>query len=243
MLLAPGNYTFTAQPLVASGLTGARSGTVAVTVGGPIGTIQVQPGVALQLQVQGPNGPEAGANLNLLDPVTGEAAVLVGDHADAAGRIVCLAPPGLCTLQLRGAQGSLSAPLSIPNCPILFPASATVTLPPKRACVDLRGFGIQATANSGSIPFIPTLANPQAVEQPMLLDVFVKLSTGVESPIFSGIPLTLPAGLTLPGSVSFLPVGNLPASELGKVLRYTIRVRSPMDNSVLDEAFADFAAY
>lgn len=243
MLLAPGNYTFTAQPPVVSGLTGAKTGLVPVTIGGPIGTIQVQPGIALQLQVSGPSGPESGANLNLVDPVTGEAAILVGDHADAAGRIVCLAPPGLCTLELRGGQGSLGAPLTIPNCPIFFPASAAITLPRKLACVDLRGFGIQSTGNNGSIPFVPTLGNPQPAAQPMLVDVFVKLSTGIESPILSGVPLTMPGGVTLPGSISFLPIGTLPASELGKVLRYTIRVRSPMDNSVLDEAFAEFAAY
>lgn len=243
MLLAPGNYTFTAQPPVVSGLTGAKTGLLPVTLGGPIGTIQVQPGIALQLQVSGPSGPDAGANLNLVDPATGESAVLVGDHADAAGRIVCLAPPGVCTLQIRSSQGSLGAPISIPNCPIFFPASASITLPTKLACVDLRGFGIQSTANNGSIPFVPTLGNPQAIAQPMLIDVFVKLSTGVESPILSGVPLTMPAGVTLPGSVSFLPIGTLPASELGKVLRYTIRVRSPSDNSVLDEAFAEFAAY
>ena len=89
-----GSTRFTAQPPVASGLVGADLGYVSVAALTPIPNMTTAAGNLITGTVTGPNGPEANANLNVYNMVTGAIQIVSGDHTDAAGNYAMVLPNG-----------------------------------------------------------------------------------------------------------------------------------------------------
>lgn len=237
-----GSYRVTVQPPQGSNLAG-RAVPATVAASGSIGSIAVQAGCNMVLQVSGPNGPEVNADLDFRDPVTGLDVPLVGDHAGAGGLIAVTAPFGTFNVTLSGGHGSHAAPLVINGAPIFFPGFYPLQLPSKQVVVKVDGVGVQATSLGGSIPIHVTLRNLQNTLKNVSLDVCVRNAAGVERPVFTDVWLDLPGNVSLSTFGVFVPVPVIPQADKGRLLDYVIRIRERSSPTVLDESSTAFVVY
>jgi len=240
VVVPPGTYTFTVEPLGSSGLVGARTAPTTVSLNGSIGTIPLAAGVPLTLSVTTPNGPEAGINLDVADPVTGNKLVLASDESDAAGTIATFVPAGTWNLSLVAPEGSQGAPVQLTAQAIAAATSLTVSMPSKQLVTTVTSYGVQTIPQGGFLPVNLSLFNPTAASVPALLDVIVKYPSGAETPVFPVVPLDVIPGFPLSLQGVWVQLPPVPATEVGRRLRFGLRFRDPVTNLALDTAYTDF---
>lgn len=237
---AGGTYSLRVDPPLALGLTGAKTGLLTAPVATNYGTIALAAGVAITLNFTDSAGlPVEGVNLEVVDPLTGQSAVVPGNTSDAAGVMTAIAPPGVCDCYFEPRQGSAVAPFSLQSVPVVSAFTSNVTLQPKAVRTDATGLGTLATGNGGLI-FVDWLFFNQTPNlQPMTVEAFVKLASGTVLPWIPPIQFDLPGlfGLSLP---FWLPMPPVPAEELGFVQKFTILLRDPTTGLVLDQASVPF---
>ena len=238
-----GAYVFTVQPPVATGLCGGHAGPATFSANGSIGTMNLAPGVALTLTLLGPNGPEADADIDLLDPITGEKVIQTDDHATANGVIATIVPTGSWNVAIDAAQGSLGASLRFANVPFVGPVTVTLPLPPKQLRLDLVGVGIQQIAQGGSVPATLTVQNTTTATLPIDLQVVVRYPSGAETPVFPPLPIDVPPLLDLTLGGIFFPIPVVPAGQLDRELQLLVIARVRSSQQLLDEAFVHFVVH
>jgi hypothetical protein len=233
-----GTYRVRVDPPPTSGLYGTRTGSQAYTVSTTVAPISVQAGVSLQLDVIGPNGPEADADLDFFDPATGAPIIIVGDKSNAAGAISATVPTGLFDIALDAAQGSTAAPLRVQSL-IAGPLATPIVLGQKQAVIDLHAtYGIQSIGQGGTLFVDARLRNLTPTTLPMLLEVSIRFPSGAEQ-LVGVLPLDLFASFDFSLAALEVPVPPVPAGEVGKDMRFYVRMRNP-DQSLLDQAYVDF---
>lgn len=240
VVVPPGTYTFTVEPLASSGLVGARTAPLTVSASGSIGTIPLVAGVPLTLAVTTPTGPVAKVDLDVADPVTGEKLVVSGDESDALGNISTFVPAGTWNLSLVAPEGSQGAPVVLTAQAIAGATSLSVAMPGKQLVTTVSSYGVQTIGQGGFLPVDLTLLNPTAASVPALLDVFVKLPSGTELPVFPTVPLDVIAGFPLALQGVWVQVPPVPANELGRRLRFSLRFRDPVSGLALDTGSTEF---
>ena len=240
VVIPPGTYTFTVEPLAASGLVGARTVPTTVSLNGSIGTIPLAAGVPLSLAVTTPTGPVAGINLDASDPATGTKLVLSGDESDAFGNITTFVPAGTWNLSLVAPEGNQGAPVLLTAQAISAATTLNVTMPSKQLVTTVSSYGVQTIPQGGFLPVDLTLLNPTAASVPALLDVIVKFSSGSELPVFPTVPLDVIPGFPLALQGVWIQMPVVPATEVGRRLRFGLRFRDPVTNLPLDTAYTEF---
>jgi len=240
VVIPPGTYTFTVEPLAASGLVGARTVPTTVSLNGSIGTIPLAAGVPLSLAVTTPTGPVAGINLDAADPATGTKLVLSGDESDAFGNITTFVPAGTWNLSLVAPEGNQGAPVLLTAQAISAATTLNVTMPSKQLVTTVSSYGVQTIPQGGFLPVDLTLLNPTAASVPALLDVIVKFSSGSELPVFPTVPLDVIPGFPLALQGVWIQMPVVPATEVGRRLRFGLRFRDPVTNLPLDTAYTEF---
>ncbi|MGE3172567.1 MAG: hypothetical protein AB7O97_08050 [Planctomycetota bacterium] len=237
--VVPGSYRVRVDPLPLAGLVGTRTAAQTFATSTTLPPIAVQAGVALQLALSGPLGPEAEADLDFTDPNTGEAVVLVGDKADAAGVINATVPIGLFDVAIDPPQGSVTAPLRV-QVPIPGPITAPLALGLKTVALDLtNNYGILTVPQGGTLFVDARFRNLTAAVAPIQLELVLRYPSSTELPI-AAVPLDLPAGfdVTLGGLQLSMP--PVPVTEFGRELRFAVRARHRGTNALLDEAYVEF---
>lgn len=240
VVIPPGTYTFTVEPLIGSGLCGARTAPTTVSLNGSIGTIPLAAGVPLSLAVTTPTGPVAGINLDAADPATGTKLVLSGDESDALGNITTFVPAGTWNLSLVAPEGNQGAPVLLTAQAISAATTLNVTMPSKQLVTTVSSYGVLTIPQGGYLPVDLTLFNPTAASVPSLLDVIVKFSSGAELPVFPTVPLDVIPGFPLALQGVWIQMPVVPATEVGRRLRFGLRFRDPVTNLPLDTAYTEF---
>lgn len=240
VVIPAGTYTFTVEPLVSSGLVGARTAPTTVSVNGSIGTITLAAGVPLTIAVTTPTGPVAGVNLDVIDPVTLAKLVVTADESDALGNISTFVPAGTWNLSLVAPEGNLGAPVLLTTQAIAAATSLSVTMPSKQLVTTVSSYGVLTIPQGGFLPVNLTLFNPTAASVPSLLDVIVKFSSGAELPVFPAVPLDVIPGFPLALQGVWIQMPVVPATEVGRRLRFGLRFRDPVTNLPLDTAYTEF---
>ncbi|MGE3172079.1 MAG: carboxypeptidase-like regulatory domain-containing protein [Planctomycetota bacterium] len=236
-----GTYEVRVDPQPGSGLVGARVGPITVNAALNVGTINLQAGIPLTLTVlDGNAAPVAGANLDLIDPVSGSRPVIVGDTADASGLMTAIVPAGTWNVEVKAPQGSVASTFSATNIPITAPLTLPVTLPLKGAYLDMTGIGPMSIPNgAGQIWITWTFGNLSNVQQNVLLEAVVALPSGQDVVLLPPIPADLPPNFVLPLPL-VVPMPPVPAGERGFLQKFTVRFRDPVTNAVLDEAYFEY---
>lgn len=235
-----GTYIFTAEPPVASGLVGVHTGPITVTISSSIGSLNVQPGFTLAGRVLGPNGPEAGADIDVVDPLTGEVLVTLGDDTTATGDYAVVIPAGTWQLRVDAAQGSIAAPTVIDNFTIAASTVQDFTLGTKSLVTNLSTVSTYTQFQGSYMPAMAFVNNLTTGFLPTLIELAVQYPSGAETPIFPPIPIDVAPQFPLTLGPVWLPLPPIPASELGRPLKYVLRFRSPITNLVLDQASVVF---
>lgn len=240
VVIPAGTYTFTVEPLVSSGLVGTRTAPTTVSLNGSIGTITLAAGVPLTIAVTTPTGPVAGVNLDVIDPVTLAKLVVTADESDALGNISTFVPAGTWNLSLVAPEGNLGAPVLLTAQAVAGATSLSVTMPSKQLLTTVSSYGVQTIPQGGFLPVDLTLLNPTAASVPALLDVIVKFSSGAELPVFPTVPLDVIPGFPLALQGVWIQMPVVPATEVGRRLRFGLRFRDPVTNLSLDTAYTEF---
>ena len=180
------------------------------------------------------------ADLDLLDPVTGQSQVLVGDHANAQGYIAATIPAGTWDVRIETPQGSHAATLFVPVVTVAIPLLLTVALSDKDVVTDLQTYGVPTIGQGGSFPVNLSLENTTLSTMALAFEAFVRLPNGTHLPVAPTIPLDVPAQqlMGLVGSWVSIPV--VPTNELGRQLRLRTRITDRTTGTVLDEAQVRF---
>lgn len=235
-----GNYSVRVDPLPTLGLTGLKVSVGAVNVATNIGTLTLQPGIPITLDLFDVRGrPLADVNMRLRDPTTGFEVIVPGNTTDVQGRMVAIVPPGVFDVTLRAPQGGLTASVSVPGVPFVAPFSVPLVLPDKFLRTNLTSYPTLGIANGGDLPVAWTIENPTIQLQSVTIEGFVLLESGVEVPWIPQIPLDVPGPLNL--TLSFLlPMPPLAAPELRWEQRFQVRIRDAATQAVLDEAYVRF---
>ena len=236
----PGSYSLTVQPPFMAKLAGRKTGLFTASTPTNVGTIACSPGVWVGLIVQNSAGqPIDDADIDLLDPITGESQVLIGDHANSLGFIAATEPPGNWTVRVEAPQGSGSAPLiatglSLP--PNLSNFFVSIQLPDKEVITDAGTYGIPTIGQGGSVLANLSLENMLSPTRSVAYEALVRLSDGSELTILPPLVVDLPGHLALGLSGTWVPIPVVPAHELGRKLRLRTRVLDAASGAILDEA-------
>ncbi|MFO1078152.1 MAG: carboxypeptidase-like regulatory domain-containing protein [Planctomycetota bacterium] len=235
---AGGTYTVRVEPPVAAGLAGHLSAPTPVNAATSLPAIVLPTGVAVSGTISGPQGPEAGANLNFFDQ-NGVELVTVGDHTDANGHYATFVPAGTWRIDVQGRQGNRGRPVTTTGIAIAGATTWNLTLPQKQLVADVTGFGTPTLLQGGLLPLNPSLEGLVAPSVSAVLDVVVALPGGTEIPVMPSIPLgVIPFPLHLVGV--WVPIPVVPTTALGKPLDFVMRYRDPVTNAVLDAAHTSF---
>jgi len=237
MVPAGGTYSVRVDPPVATGIVGYRSAPVAVPVATSIGTVPLAQGITVVLDLFDSTGaPLVGAVMSLFDPVTHLEVVVPGNSTDATGRMTAVVPFGLFDVTLRPRQGSRAASFSVPGVPFVAPFAVALPLPDRPVSTSLSGMSILGVPNGGDILIDWAFENRVPSVVSTTVEAVVALDSGVDAPWIPQIPLDLPPSFGF-GLQLWLPTPPLPASELGFLQKFTIRLRDAATQQLLDESY------
>ena len=237
VMVPPGTYQIRVDPLVATGLTGTRTGNYTVATNLNVGVIPVTAGIAMNITVHDAFAqPIPAAQLQLIDPATGNPIVVPGNQAGADGVVHCVAPAGTWNLRISAPQGSLAAPLVQNGYSINAPTTSTMTLPVKDIMTDLDGLEVLTAPNGSTLYVHWTFFNTTAQTRSIYLDAVAELDSGVIVPWIPDLPLDFPPqiGLTLYNLPIPMPI--VPANELGFVQHFVVRIKDPVTLQIIDQA-------
>jgi hypothetical protein len=233
------NYSVRVDPQPGSGLVGARTAPFAFAAQTNVGTINVAAGVPLTLSVRNADGgPVADAHLNMFDPATGAEIITPGNTADAAGNMVATVPIGTWNVKLQAPQGSLWAPVSMPNVPIGGPLTTTVVLSKKPLECNLEGLGILTVQPGGEIFVRFSFQNTTPVTIPAIVDGYVMTPDGAITPWVPPLSIEFFPQFGM-GLDFWVPTPVMTPADHGRLLRFFVRLRD-FNGNVLDEAYVHF---
>jgi hypothetical protein len=237
-IMAPlgGSYRVRVDPPIATGLVGYFSAPISLAAAASIGTVPLAQGVSVVLDLFDSTGaPLDGAVMLVRNPVTHEELVVPGNNTDATGRMTAIVPFGVHDVELRPRQGSRAAPIAVPGVPFVAPFAIGLPLGDRPISTSLSGLSILGVSNGGEIYLNWSFDNRVPAVVPTTIEAFVALASGVEVPWIPALPLDLPpvaADVQL-----WLATPPLAASELGFLQRFTIRLRDPATQQVIDESY------
>ncbi len=233
-----GTYRVRIEPKASTGLVGTSTAPTLVAGSTQLGTIQLQTGVLLSGTIQGPNGPEVDADVDVFT-ANGTELVTVGDRTDASGRFATHVPPGTYRLEVTPRQGSRGASQSQPGVVVAGPTTWNRQLSSKVLVADLAGFGTQTLPQGGPLLLHASLQALGATAVPTQLDLAIELPSGLELAWMPPIPFAvLPFPLQLNGI--FLALPPVPTAVLGQRLYLRMRYRDPVTSAVQDVARTPF---
>jgi hypothetical protein len=112
--IEPGAYRLRAELRLSERLLVGESTNFIVAADGAAPPIELDWGVLLNGKIEGFDGqPEAAADIDLVDPGTGQELAITGDDTDASGHYAVIVRPGIWNLRLTTREGSLSRSMSI----------------------------------------------------------------------------------------------------------------------------------
>lgn len=236
IVLPAGSYIMELEPPVSAGLVGTRTGTI--TVNGPttLSPISVQPGFTVSGTVQGWNGSgESGAQVDFIDPATGEELITPGNETDSGGAFSAVVPSGTWDVEVQTAKGSLSRDTLITGFPVAGPASLNPILNLVPVGTYISGLGIPTVPQGGPIPVNVFIFNPTMSSQNTLVSLVVTEPGGGEITIVppSAVTLTpqqLDSFLGLP-----MPLPPVGSNLQGLVLHLELRFADPATGMVFDK--------
>lgn len=237
MVPAGGTYSVRVDPPVPTGIVGYRSAPVAVPVATSIGTVALPQGITVMLDMFDSTGaPLVGAVMNLVDPVTQQEVVVPGNSTDATGRMTAVVPFGLYDVTLQPRQGSRAASFAFPGVPFVAPFAVAVPLPDRPVSTTLSGMSILGVPNGGDILIDWAFENRLPSVVNATVEAVVALDSGLDAPWIPQIPIDLPPSIGF-GLQLWLPTPPLPASELGFLQKFTVRLRDAATQQLLDESY------
>jgi hypothetical protein len=238
----PGTYMLRVDPQAASGLVGLEAGPFTVAANTNVGALSLQAGLPLQVHVQDALGAAiAGIDLDVVDVVTGQEVVIVGDVSDAAGNMTVHVPAGTYDLTVSSPQGSVHAPASLTGVSVVGPAAtaATVVMQDKILVTDFSTYGTPG-AYPGGFPVSLSFHVRQPTSLPVNFELFVEMPDGSEAPLLPSVALDLIPNLPLTLGGIWIPVLPIPPGQTGRVLNLVTRYTDPVTGTLLDRSELDF---
>ena len=239
VIVPGGSYSVSIDPPPGNGLVGALV-PITVAANTNMGTTTLVLGIPLTGKVYGPTGPVAGADIDVVDPITGEELVISGDDVDVNGDFQTAVPAGSWGLQVKAPQGSIAAPLLRDSLAVNTPTQVLVKMPSKSIIVDATATGIWTVPRGGSLPMIISTSNPSGTAQGVSYEFVVRYSSGAETPVIALPPVTLPPGAFLALGVAIPVPTAIPLSQSGRIIDMVFRARRTSTGSELDKARVEF---
>jgi hypothetical protein len=110
------SYRVTVEPPFAQGLVGHQTAMVTVNTNTTIPTVNLQAGVVLSGTITAWNGaPERRADIDVIDPSTGEEVITPGDDTGPDGQYAVLVPTGNWQVRVQTRKASLSRVATLPG--------------------------------------------------------------------------------------------------------------------------------
>ncbi len=232
----PGSYRLRIQPPFATGLLGTKTAVLNVSTNLTVPTVNVVPGVLLSGTIRGFTGvPEAGANLDVLHPTTGDELVTANDVTDALGKYSILVPKGSWNVLIRTKKLSLSRVELVKGVAIAGPTTLDrkLSLVPMACYLATTGIPTvkQLTAVTGTLVF----ANFTTKTQTAMVSLGVIDEDGVPSYVMPPIKLSFAPFQVgaLPGVP--LPVPLVNAAKLGRLFRMEFKLADPVTGAEMDK--------
>lgn len=216
VVVPAGSCYVTVEPRTTSGLVSARTGTLQISANTALPTFQLAAGVTLSGTITKANGsPEAGCDVDVIDPVTGLEIPTPGDATDANGFFSVTVPVGTYDLAFQPEEFSLSrvdrvngvsvrgatvANHQLSNSPIYALAYAPGEPDVAATGGILPMFLAYMNLTAGTVPTMASIVNvdPLGNEHYLLRPMLLNLPVG--SGMFTGVLLpTPPVSPTLHG--------------------------------------------
>ncbi len=237
-----GNYQLIANAPAGAALASVGLQPIAVTNANVnLGNLFLPPGVTLQGTVIGAlGGPEAGVNIDVIDPVTNAEVPTPRDVTDAAGHYSVVVPPGTWNLLYRPINASLSATSAATGVPITAATTRNVTLATTSMTFLMIPYGgpptlgTSAISAGGVLTFDAAIYNATGTTQTVVASLYIVDPTGVNTFILAPFPLSMPSGalVIVPGVTLGTPV--FPPSLNGFNFRMRGQFNDPVSGLEVD---------
>jgi len=219
-----GSYQLTFEPDAALGLVGFRTATINANTSQSLGTISLQTGVILSGTIIGWDGlPEAEADLDIIDPVTGAELITPGDLTDANGAYSAVVPQGTWNVRIQTRKLSFSRATTIQNVVVNGPTTLNQNLPIVPIVAYMSTTGVPTVGQGGPLVVTVGFLNFTINVQPTNVSVVMITPGGNEVLVIPPIPLNVPpqTPFLLPNIPIPLPPVN--PAFLGQPFRLELR--------------------
>ncbi|GEM_PF-3298040 len=234
--VAAGTYRLSVEPPTGSTLAGAVSASFKVAANTAVPTFNLVKGVPITGTLTGWNGaPEVGANLDLVDPVTGTVIPTAGDLTDTLGKFTIQAPPGTWNLEIHTKKLSFSRSTTIKGLVMNGPKTIVKKLSLVPVGVYFDSVGIPTATRGGSVTASLVFVNMGPTTVNAKMSLAVKDPNGVWSYVIKPITLPLPGFYAVAAVNLPFPVPLVNTANLGKVFKYQFRVEDPLTGAEMDK--------
>ncbi len=234
IVVPDGAYRFMVEPPAAVGVIGLRTALTTVAGTTVLPDFVLPAGVRISGVVRGPDGtPEAGVDLDFIDPVSRVELVTPGDHTDASGAYDAVVLNGTWDVELRAVAGSQSQTEVVPG--LLVNGNTTFDRQLARVPVFVRtqGLGVPTAAPGSTVPMVLTIANPNATVTMTRLSLWFIDPSGLRFPLLTNLDLPLPPGF-VSVSLLFMPVPPVNPIDLGKPFALSVQFDDPVTGAEHD---------
>ncbi len=243
LIVPTGDLILIVQPAFSTGLVAARTATLTVTTSTVLAPWTLQTGHALTGTVTNAFGqPEAGADIDVVDPATGLDIPSPDDNTDSNGQYHVNVPTGTWDVIVRPSRFSVASDQTATAVVVSGPTTLDFNLMTVPAFVYMAASGGTLThiLNGSPLPVDIAVFNPTPFFQAHTLRILLEDPFGVAAPLFPDLPLFLTPQQFLFGLAFPLPLPTVSPALTGLPFRIRFLVIDPSTNQVVDQANTRF---
>lgn len=246
--MLPGRYRIRAEPRVSDRLLSAVTLAIDVVSDLTIPTMTLSSGVLFSGKIQAFDGqPEAGTDIDLIDPATGVEVLLSHDNTNAAGNYALVAPPGIWNIRFQTKKLSPSRTQILVEREIFSDTVINRRLSVVPVFVYLsKPAAVTVAFQGGFMPLIVGIANLSKGIVGSEVSMLLIDPTGIETSLFPPTFLFIPSeddGPANPRSISesielrlfIIAVPSVNPSHLGQTFRFKLRLDDPETGEEFDQ--------
>jgi hypothetical protein len=236
VVVPAGTYRVAADPAFAAGVVGARSAAIAVSGSTTVPTFNLVAGVLVSGTVRAFNGaPEAGVDLDVLDPGSGDELITPGDTTDAAGRYSMRVPTGTWNVRLVTRRRSLSREQTLAGIVVSGPRTLDHQLSLVPMATFLAALGVPTVPQGGTVAASLGFRNPTGAMQHSRVSLVLLDCAGGATNVVPPLTVSvLPSSFWMLGTDVPIRLPAVNGSLLGKPFVLELRFDDPVTGQPQD---------